>query len=170
MPSIELADERVEWQDEKALFRCVRGLPVRAETSSDPVISIWLKGLTAALATAMAAATLPTAVVAAAMSRRHNSSMRQPRPGCDTSTSISPRRRCRMALEFVVGGGMSVLDCDDDAGRICIRRRQRPGLAYRNESEPVAHCSSDAWPATRRTWHRCRARIRSTSTAMAVRT
>ncbi len=33
MPSIELADERVEWQDEKALFRCVRGLPVRAATT-----------------------------------------------------------------------------------------------------------------------------------------
>ena len=30
MPGLELAADAVEWQDEKALFRCVRNLPVRA--------------------------------------------------------------------------------------------------------------------------------------------
>ena len=31
MPTIELAANHVEWQDEKALFRCVRSLPVRTK-------------------------------------------------------------------------------------------------------------------------------------------
>jgi hypothetical protein len=33
MPDLELAADDVEWQSEKALFRCVRSLPVRAGRS-----------------------------------------------------------------------------------------------------------------------------------------
>jgi hypothetical protein len=34
MPELELAADRVEWQVEKPLFRCVRSLPVRAGRSN----------------------------------------------------------------------------------------------------------------------------------------
>ncbi len=101
-------------------------------------MSIWLKGLTAALATAMAAATLPSAVVAAA-------DVQTPRFIDETASSglrhvyqYQPTPEVPDGgFEFVVGGGMSVLDCDDD-GRpdLYFAGGSGPASLYRNESEP----------------------------------